>query len=293
MPSRVPESRPCSAGALAAVVLLALLAPSGARAQRALDFPVVSRPAEPVTPLGPGDIGGYLGEWELAAGGAGLEEGGRAGLSALGARAFAYARRRAWWAQVAAAEDGRLAPDPEEPPVRITARWERPVQYDAAHPADGFGAGVTAGGGFDDRGHHEVEALAHAAFLPGWSVLRVLQLEFQPAWVARLRVRQAEHGSPVLSPSVGVASWRWPMFSSDLGLAYALKSDLTRSRPPVSSGIWQLGYTPGADRNTSGMFLSILASYEHPWDSRARSKFSFGVGWMFNQAWELDGSGGD
>jgi hypothetical protein len=284
------EGEPRARAAAALLILLLLATP--ARAQRALDYPVVSRASGCVTPLGPDDLQGYANEQEVSLGLAPLLEGGRGGLGAFGLYGFGYYRRRSVWIEVSGSEDGRLAPDPGEPPARLTVGWERPVQYDAVHKSGNFGAGLRAGGGLDDRGRREVEAMADLALVPDLNLLGWLKLEFWPAWVARLRVRKPDTGDAVVSPSLGIASWRWPAFANDLALTYSFKADLAPDHLPVSSAIWQVAYTPGADRNETGRFLSMHAAYEHPWDDRARSRFSLGVSWVFDRSYELPAHGG-
>ena len=209
-----------------------------------------------------------------------------------GGRAEIVATRRRWTALAEAINDGRNDADPREYPQRLGLGVHLPEARVSLLGAAGFGHGERQGFDLAAEGAPLRWTLTHTSTD---IVLRVWP------WI---RSRWPRTGQAVVSPAIGFAIQHAVVVGSQAETALSARSDLSSQRLPVSTGLFQLGWStlprpvsggardprmpprPG-EKPPSSVQWNWFAhlGYEFPLDSRDVARLAAQAGLRFNTPW--------
>jgi hypothetical protein len=288
-------------GALRIIVagLLLLLAPAMARAE----IPALSRPLTTEDfPRTSAELPGILARsyFEAYVEGGEFIRGSSAGTwnpfhdlsRGPGGRAQILATRRRWTALAEAINDGPNDVDPREYPQRLGLGVHLPEARVSLLGVAGFGHGERQGFDLEAEGAPLKWTLTHTSTD---IVLRVWP------WI---RTRWPRTGQAIVSPSIGFAIQHAVIVGSQAEVALSARSDLSSQRLPVTTGLFQLGWStlphpvsggggdpfmpPGpGERPPSSVKWNWFAhvGYEFPLDSRDVARLAAQAGLRFNTPW--------
>lgn len=288
--------------AVSGVVVAALAVIQSPTMGRA-EIPAVSRPLMTEDfPRTPGDLAGILARSYFEA----YAEGGEfVGASRLGARnpfhdldrgpggrAELLATRHRWTALAEAINDGPKGVDVREYPQRLGLGLHLPEARMSLIGAAGFGHGERQGFDLEAEGAPLRWTLTHASTD---IVLRVWP------WI---RTRWPRTGQAIVSPAVGFAIQHAVIVGSQAEIALSARSDLSSQRLPVTTALFQLGWStlprpifggagdplmpPGpGEKPPSPVQWNGFAhlGYEFPLDSRDIARLAAQAGLRFNTPW--------
>jgi len=209
-----------------------------------------------------------------------------------GGRAEIVATHHRWTALAEAINDGPNDADPREYPQRLGLGFHLPEARLSLVGAAGFGNGERQGFDLDAEGAPLRWTLTHSS--------TDIALRVWP-W---LRSRWPRVGSAIVSPAVGFAIQHAVVVGSQAEVAFSVRSDLSSQRLPVSTGLFQLGWStvprpvsgggrdplmppaPG-QKPPSSLQWNWFAhlGYEFPFDSRDTARLAAQAGLRFNTPW--------
>ena len=209
-----------------------------------------------------------------------------------GGRAAIVAIRHRWTALAEAIDDGPGDIDAREYPQRLGLGVHLPEARMSLVGAAGFGKGGRQGFDLDAEGAPLHWTLTHSS--------TDIALRVWP-W---LRARWPRVGEPIVSPALGFAIQHAVVVGSQAELALSARSDLSSRRLPVTSALFQVGWSmlprpisgggrdpfmpprPGERAASSLQWNGFVhLGYEFPLDTRDASRLAAQAGVRFNTPW--------